>query len=68
VEQSTLTVFNFVNSAYKIADDRGFDNVIATFKYSIDGISYETTVICNSNGECFSSKKLNQTQFDEIKG
>ena len=67
VELSTLSVFNYVNNGYKIANERGFDYVIANFSYSIDGMEYKTQVTCNSNGECFASKKINSSNFEELK-
>ncbi len=35
--EATKTIFNYVNNAYKIGNDKGFDAIIAFFKYTDNG-------------------------------
>ena len=45
--EATKTLYNYVNNAYKIAKDKGFDSVFATFSYTENGEKHTINVFYN---------------------
>jgi hypothetical protein len=45
--EATKTIFNYVNNAYKIGNDKGFDSIFATFNFMKDGKKNTINVFYN---------------------
>lgn len=45
--EATTTIFNYVNNAYKIGNDKGFDSIFATFTFMQDGKKNTINVFYN---------------------
>ena len=52
LEESTRTMFNYINTAYKIANEKGFSTIIAIYNYEMEGRAYQSQIICQENGQC----------------
>ena len=54
--EATKTIFNYVNNAYKIGNDKGFDAIIAFFNYDENGTS--NTIQVYYDGKTLSSPEF----------
>lgn len=45
--EATTTIFNYINNAYKIGNDRGFDSIFATFSFMENGKKNTINVFYN---------------------
>ncbi len=58
LEEATRTMYNYINTAYKIANEDGFSTIIAIFNYEMEGRAYQTQILCKENGQCEIARTL----------
>lgn len=62
LEEATRTLLNYINTAYRIGNDIGFSNVIASFRFEQEGKQHWVRIRCQEYGDCEISRSVTDAE------